>query len=170
MILFFESNLPWLSSHYVAPVNTSLGRRVVGPRCWTRWPQRQSQLRGSFISRTALLVVCLFTPKILKRIIVHCVRSYLPFAFLLNRWPVLSNRLTGCSITQHRRYAVFSFKKAVYWLVMGRDQNLWELRVNMISRSTICWDCEIGEWQFSLCFVILSEKLAYFWVISCEIT
>ena len=53
-------------------------------------------------------------------------------------------------------------------LVMGRDPNLRELNVNVISRFTICANCEINEWQFSLFFVILSEKLAKFRVISLE--
>ena len=39
----------------------------------------------------------------------------------------------------------------------------------MNSRFTICGNREIGECQFSLLFVILSEKLANFRVISCEI-
>ena len=54
-------------------------------------------------------------------------------------------------------------------LVMGRDQNLRESRVNLNSRFTICRNREIREWQFSLFFMILSEKLANFCVISSEI-
>ena len=46
---------------------------------------------------------------------------------------------------------------------MGHDQNLREF-----SRSTIYVNHEICEWQFSLFFIILSEKLAYFCVNSCE--
>ena len=53
---------------------------------------------------------------------------------------------------------------------MGRDWNVREFSVNVISRFTICGNCEISEWQFSLFFVILSEKLAKFCVISREIT
>ena len=52
---------------------------------------------------------------------------------------------------------------------MCGDQNLRELNVNVISRFTICGKREIREWQFSLFFVILSEKLANFCVILCEI-
>ena len=55
------------------------------------------------------------------------------------------------------------------YLVMGRDQNLRESSVNVISRFTICGNCEICEWQFSLFFVILSDQLANFYVISREI-
>ena len=43
-------------------------------------------------------------------------------------------------------------------LVMGREQNLRELSVNVISLFTICTKSELYEWQFSPCFVILSEK------------
>ena len=50
------------------------------------------------------------------------------------------------------------------------DQNLRELSVNVISRFTICGNREIGEWQFSLFFETLSEKLENFYVISREIT
>ena len=52
---------------------------------------------------------------------------------------------------------------------MGRDQNLRELSVNVISRFTICVNRELDEWQLSLFFVILSERLADLCVISHEI-
>ena len=42
---------------------------------------------------------------------------------------------------------------------MGRDQNLRESSVNVISRFTISGNREIREWQFSLFFMILTEKL-----------
>ena len=53
---------------------------------------------------------------------------------------------------------------------MGHDQNLRESSVNVISLFTICTKSEIHEWQFSLFFMILSEKLANFFMISLEIT
>ena len=53
--------------------------------------------------------------------------------------------------------------------MIGRDQNLREMIVNVNSRLTIFENREIRECQFSLCFVILSEKLANFCVISREI-
>ena len=52
---------------------------------------------------------------------------------------------------------------------MSCDQNLRQLRMNVISRFTIYINREVREWQFSLFFMILSEKLANFWVISREI-
>ena len=52
---------------------------------------------------------------------------------------------------------------------MGRDQNLRESRANVDSCFSICGNREIHELQFSLFFVILSEKLANFGVISREI-
>ena len=52
---------------------------------------------------------------------------------------------------------------------MSRDQNLRELSVNVNLPFTICRNREICEWQFSLFFMILSEKLANFSVISREI-
>ena len=52
---------------------------------------------------------------------------------------------------------------------MGFDQNLLESSMNVISRFTKCVNYEIREWQFSLFFVILSEKLANFGMISREI-
>ena len=48
-------------------------------------------------------------------------------------------------------------------------QNLRELRMNVVLRFTICRNREIRERQFSLFFVILSEKLAKFCMISCDI-
>ena len=50
---------------------------------------------------------------------------------------------------------------------MGHDQNLRESSVNVTSCFNICGNGEIGE--FSLLFVILSEKLANFCGISGEI-
>ena len=47
--------------------------------------------------------------------------------------------------------------------------NLREWSMNVISRFTIRWNREIRDWQFSLFFVILSEKLANCCVISSEI-
>ena len=52
---------------------------------------------------------------------------------------------------------------------MGHDQNLREMSVNVISRFTICVSSELRERQFSLFFIILSEKLTTFCIISCEI-
>ena len=52
---------------------------------------------------------------------------------------------------------------------MGRDQNLRETSGNVNSRFTIFRNCEIRECQFSLFFVVLSEKFAIFCVISREI-
>ena len=52
---------------------------------------------------------------------------------------------------------------------MGCDQNLRELSVNVISDFTICGNREICEWQVCLFFVISSEKLVDFSVISHEI-
>ena len=43
-------------------------------------------------------------------------------------------------------------------LVMGREQNLHESRMNVISLLTIRVKSKISEWQFSSFFVILSEK------------
>ena len=54
-------------------------------------------------------------------------------------------------------------------VVMGCDKNVRELNMIMISHFTICVNCELLEWQFSLFFVILSETLANFGVISQEI-
>ena len=51
---------------------------------------------------------------------------------------------------------------------MGLDQNLRETSVNVNSRFTIFGNREILESQFSLFFVILSEKFLNFWVISRE--
>ena len=53
-------------------------------------------------------------------------------------------------------------------LVMGHDRNLREFSVNVISHFIICVNHEICEWQFSLYFMILNEKLANFWVNSHE--
>ena len=53
---------------------------------------------------------------------------------------------------------------------MGRDQNLREMSVNLNLRFNIFGNYEIPECQFSLFFVILSEKFANFCVISHEIT
>ena len=55
-------------------------------------------------------------------------------------------------------------------LVSSLDQNLRELSANMISCFTICVKHELREWQISLFFVILSEKLANVCIISCEIS
>jgi len=44
-----------------------------------------------------------------------------------------------------------------------------KLSVNVVSFFIICGNREIGEWQCSLFLVILSEKLANFWLISHEI-
>ena len=52
---------------------------------------------------------------------------------------------------------------------MSRDQNFRELRANVISSFTICMNHEFHELQLSLFCVILSEKLANFQVIFCEI-
>ena len=52
---------------------------------------------------------------------------------------------------------------------MSLDQNFRELSVNVISHIPIYVKCEIHLWQLTLIFVILSEKLANFWVISREI-
>ena len=52
---------------------------------------------------------------------------------------------------------------------MCRDQNLRESSVNVNSRFTIYRNREIREWQISLFFVIWSDKLANFGVISREI-
>ena len=54
-------------------------------------------------------------------------------------------------------------------LVMGRDQNLRELSMNLISCSIICGNREIREKQIAHFSVILSEKLANLCVISREI-
>ena len=53
---------------------------------------------------------------------------------------------------------------------MGRDQNLRETSVNVNSCFTIFWSCEIHECQFSLFFMILSEKLVNYHVMSREMT
>ena len=53
---------------------------------------------------------------------------------------------------------------------MGRDQNLREFIMNVISRFTLCKNREFREWQFSLFFMIMSDKLANFCVISRKIT
>ena len=52
---------------------------------------------------------------------------------------------------------------------MGSDQNLSKKSVNVISRFTICMNSEVRERLFSLSFVILSEKLVIFCVISRDI-
>ena len=52
---------------------------------------------------------------------------------------------------------------------MGRDQILRESSMNVNSRFNICGNREICQWQFSLFFVILSEKLAYIGAISHKI-
>ena len=52
---------------------------------------------------------------------------------------------------------------------MGRDQNLHEMSVKVNSRFTIFGNNEIPECQFSLFFVILSEKFANFCMTSQEI-
>ena len=55
-------------------------------------------------------------------------------------------------------------------IVMGCDQNLREVSVNVISLITICVKRDISELQIYPFFVILSEKLTNFSVIFCEIT
>ena len=52
---------------------------------------------------------------------------------------------------------------------MDRDQNLRETSVNVNLRFIIYGNCAIRECQFSLFFVILSEKFANFCVMSREI-
>ena len=54
-------------------------------------------------------------------------------------------------------------------LVMGCDQNLRELSTTVISCFALFVNHKLYEWQFSLLFVILSDELANFWVISHEI-
>ena len=55
-----------------------------------------------------------------------------------------------------------SWKMPYLWLVMDRDQNFRELRVNVISLLSICVKHKIHCWQFSSNIMILSEKLAKF--------
>ena len=52
---------------------------------------------------------------------------------------------------------------------MGRDENLCESSMNVILRLTIFVNRKLPERQFFPFFIILSEKRAKFWVISCEI-
>ena len=52
---------------------------------------------------------------------------------------------------------------------MGRDSDLRESSMSVISRFNICVKCKLHEWQFSLFFVILIEKSSKFYVISSEI-
>ena len=52
---------------------------------------------------------------------------------------------------------------------MDHDQNLRESSVIVIFCFTICVKRKLCEWLFTLIFVILSEKLANFCVISREI-
>ena len=52
---------------------------------------------------------------------------------------------------------------------MSCDQNLRQLRMNVISRFTIYINREVREWQFSLFFIVVSEKSANFCIISREI-
>ena len=54
-------------------------------------------------------------------------------------------------------------------LVMGHDQNIRELSVNVISRCTIFGNCELWKWQFSLIFMILSKRFVKCCMISREI-
>ena len=54
-------------------------------------------------------------------------------------------------------------------LVMGCDQNLRELSVNVISHFSICVKRNIHEWQFSTFIVNLSDQFVYFNVIFGEI-
>ena len=49
---------------------------------------------------------------------------------------------------------------------MDRYKNLREWNMNVISHFTICVKREFCEWQFSMFFMILSEKLALFCAIS----
>ena len=51
---------------------------------------------------------------------------------------------------------------------MGRDQNLCESSVIVISHFTTFWTREISEWQFLLFLFILIEKIAKCFVISHE--
>ena len=51
---------------------------------------------------------------------------------------------------------------------MGRVQNLRESSMNVISRFTICVNCELCEWWFSLFLEIMIEKSDNSWVISRE--
>ena len=53
-------------------------------------------------------------------------------------------------------------------IVMGCDQTLREVSVNVISLITIWVKRDISELQISLFFMILSERLTNFSVISCE--
>ena len=66
-------------------------------------------------------------------------------------------------------YEIKKFKTG-HPVVIGCEQNLRESSVNVISLFTICTKSEIHEWQFSPCFVILSEKRVNFSVILHEIT
>ena len=61
------------------------------------------------------------------------------------------------------------FYKVQRLLVMGCDQNLREMSLNVNSRFTFFGNRELHECQFSLFFVIFSEKLANSCMISREI-
>ena len=54
--------------------------------------------------------------------------------------------------------------------MMGRGENLLESSLKLISCFIICVNSELREWQLFLFFVILSEKLENFCVLSFEIT
>ena len=79
-------------------------------------------------------------------------------------WKIITRSLTFLF-----RKLLSSIKAVLCELVIGRDQNLREMIVNVNSRLTIFENCEIRECQFSLCFVILSGKFANFCVIWREI-
>ena len=73
------------------------------------------------------------------------------------RWKIVWKLVLSLKLVPH-----------IYELVMDHNQNLRELSINVISQFTIWVNCELSEWQFSLMFVILSEKLAKFNIISSE--
>ena len=73
---------------------------------------------------------------------------------------LLSSPVTGP--TPYLLCLFLLFTSGKYRLVMGCDQNLRETSVKVNLRFTIFGNHEIRECQFSLFFVILSEKFANF--------
>ena len=83
--------------------------------------------------------------------------SFVGFKIPANDGITLLNTITDCHDNQGCQ------------LVMGREQNLREFNVNVISLLTICVKRKICEWQYYPFFVNLRVKLVNFCLFSHEI-
>ena len=82
---------------------------------------------------------------------------------------IKSHQTASYPVHQKRSLARFQIQTWPAAYGIFSDKNLRELRVNVISRITICRNHEIRDWQFSLFIVILIEDLAKFCLISHKI-